>query len=155
MRISYLKERPELVLQLIPGLLEHWRYVVPDDTAEARVARFRKHENDESLPMAWVAHEGDIALGTSALRQFDHPDRKDLSPWLGGMYVEPHARRRGIGARLAHVAERKAAQLGHPKLYLFTHGQEHFYAEQGWTYMEPTSWRGLNCSIMWRVPRAA
>jgi hypothetical protein len=54
---------------------------------------------------------------------------------------------------LARVVERKSVELGYSRLYLFTHVQEHFYAEQGWTYMEPTEWGGLNCSIMWRVPR--
>jgi GNAT superfamily N-acetyltransferase len=130
-RVSYLKDRPELASQLIP------------------------HENYDSLPMAWIAHDGDVAVGTSALRLYDHPDRKDLSPWLGGMYVEPHVRRQGIGAQLAQVVERKAVELGYSRLHLFTYGQEHFYAEQGWTYMEPTEWRGLKCSIMWRLPRAA
>jgi N-acetylglutamate synthase-like GNAT family acetyltransferase len=154
MRISYLKDRPDLASQLIPGLLDHWRYVVPDDTAEARAARFRNHENHNALPIAWIAHDGDVALGTSALRLYDHPDRKDISPWLGGMYVEPHVRRQGIGAQLSHVVERKAVEMGLPKLYLFTHGQEHFYATLGWTYMEAATWRGLNCSIMCKVPGA-
>jgi predicted N-acetyltransferase YhbS len=152
--ISYLKDRPDLAAQLFPGLLNHWRYVVPDDTAEARAARFRAHESHDSLPIAWIAHDGDVALGTSALRLHDHPDRKDLSPWLGGMYVEPHVRRSGIGASLTRVVERKAVELGYSRLYLFTHGQEHFYSGLGWTHMEPTKWRGLDCSIMWKVPAA-
>ena len=154
MNISYLKDRPELVAQLIPGLLDHWRYVVPDDTGEARAARFRTHENHDAFPIAWVAHDDNIALGTSALRVHDHPDRKDLSPWLGGMYVEPHARRRGIGAALVRVVEQKAVELNVPRLHLFTHGQERFYTGLGWNYLEPTTWRGLNCTIMWKVPGA-
>jgi len=36
MRISYLADRPELAIQLVPGLLEHWRYIFPDHTAADR-----------------------------------------------------------------------------------------------------------------------
>ena len=53
MQISYLKDRPELAAQLIPGLLDHWRYIFPEDTYETRVERFRAHLNHHSLPIAW------------------------------------------------------------------------------------------------------
>ncbi len=154
MRISYLKECPDLATQLIPGLIEHWRYIFPDDTFGARAAKFRLHENSDVLPMAWIAHDGDLALGTAALRLVDLPGREDLSPWLGGVYVDPRFRRRGIASALCRVAESTAAELQIPKLYLFTHGQEALYARLGWAHLESTSWHGYQCSIMWKVPCA-
>src|SRR6187402_23086 len=120
MRISYLKDRPELAAQLIPGLLEHWRSRFPGDTAEARAARFREHLSTDTLPIAWVAHDGDVALGTAALRATDLHGREDLGPWLGGVYTERAFRRRGIASLLCRVVEAKAAELGVSKLYLFT-----------------------------------
>ena len=152
MRISYLKDRPELGAQLIPGLLEHWRYVFPEDTAQARSLRLQNHCNYDTLPIAWVAHEGDVALGTAALRITDLDGREDLGPWLGGVYTEPHARRRGVASQLCRVAEAKAARMGLHKLYLFTHGQESLYARLGWQQLEPAVWHGHPCSIMWKVP---
>src|SRR6187549_3135277 len=56
MRISYLAENPELAEQLIPGLLEHWSYIFPNQTAAERAAKFRTHLNRDELPIAWVAH---------------------------------------------------------------------------------------------------
>jgi GNAT superfamily N-acetyltransferase len=151
MRISYLKDRPELAAQLIPGLLDHWRYVFSEDTAESRAARFRSHHNYDVLPIAWIAHEGDIALGTAALRATDLEGREDLGPWLGGVFTEPRCRNQGIASKLCGVVEAKAAELGIPKLYLFTHGQESLYARLGWARLEPAVWRGHPCSIMWKV----
>src|SRR6185295_145371 len=75
MRISYLADRPELAAQLIPGLLEHWSYVFPDQTAAERAAKFNAHLNRDKLPIAWVAHDGDLALGTATLpRPFHTPN---------------------------------------------------------------------------------
>lgn len=152
MQISYVKDRPELALQLIPGLLQHWSYIFPGDTAEMREGRFRAHQNDDVLPIAWIAHDGDTALGTAALRVTDLDGREDLGPWLGGVYTEPGFRRRGIAAALCRTVEAKAATMGIPRLYLFTHGQEPLYARMGWNHLEPTTWHGHACSIMWKVP---
>lgn len=150
MHISYLVDRPELAAQLIPGLLEHWRYVFPDDTAEMRAARFRNHENRTVLPIAWVAHDGDTALGTAALRKEDLPGREDLGPWLGGVYVQPCFRGRGVASALCRMVEREATNLSIERLYLVTHGQESLYKRLGWMHFERALWHGHDCSIMWK-----
>ena len=151
-QFSYLKDRPELAIQLIPGLLKHWSYVYPDATAEQRVARFRAHQNHDVLPIAWIAHEGNTAVGTAALRATDLEDREDIGPWLGGVYTDPQYRGRGIASQLCRIVESKAAQLGIPRLYLFTHGQEALYSRLGWEHVEPSIWYGHACSIKSKVP---
>jgi predicted N-acetyltransferase YhbS len=140
------------VAQLIPGLLQHWSYVFPDQTAADRAAKFRAHLNHDELPIAWVAHDGDTALGTAALRKFDLEGRDDLSPWLGGVFVLPNHRGRGIASALCRVVEGKAHDQGVPQLYLFTHGQEGLYGRLGWSALEQTMWRGHQCSIMSKLP---
>jgi predicted N-acetyltransferase YhbS len=152
MQISYLAERPELARQLIPGLLQHWSYVYPEQTAADRAAKFAAHQNYDELPIAWIAHDGDTALGTAALRRFDLEGREDLSPWLGGVFVLENHRRRGIASALCEVVEAKAHALGVSRLYLFTHGQEALYERLGWVLFESTMWRGHQCSIMTKVP---
>jgi predicted N-acetyltransferase YhbS len=152
MRISYLADRPELAAQLIPGLLEHWSYVFPHQTAAERAAKFKAHLNHDELPIAWVAHDGDIALGTAALRKVDLEGREDLGPWLGGVFVLPSHRGCGIGSSLCEVVEGKAHAQGVSRLYLFTHGQERLYERLGWTTHEQTMWHGHTSSIMSKVP---
>ena len=76
MRISYLAECPELATQLVPALLEHWSYIFPNQTAAERAAKFQAHQNRDELPIAWVAHDGNTALGTAALRQFETSRRQ-------------------------------------------------------------------------------
>jgi predicted N-acetyltransferase YhbS len=152
MRIGYLAERPELAVQLIPALLEHWSYIFPNQTAADREAKFKAHLSFDELPIAWVAHEGDSALGTAALRKFDLEGREDLSPWLGGVFVLPSHRGRGIGSALCRAVEGKAHDQGVRQLYLFTHGQEALYQRLGWSRLEQLVWHGHQCSIMSKVP---
>lgn len=148
MQISYLADHPELAEQLIPGLLEHWRYIFPDQTYADRVARFQLHQNHDILPIAWIAHEGNTAFGTAALRTFDLVGREDLGPWLGGVYILPQFRGRGIATALCQTVEVKALDLGFDRLYLFTHGAETLYERIGWKRLEQTEWHGHLCTIM-------
>jgi len=152
MQISYLAERPELAAQLIPALLQHWSYIFPEQTAADREAKFAEHQNFDELPIAWVAHEGDTALGTAALRRFDLEGREDLTPWLGGVFVLESHRGRGIASALCQVVESKAHAQGMSRLFLFTHGQEGLYDKLGWAPLERVMWHGLQCSIMSKVP---
>jgi len=152
MHISYLADRPELAIQLVPGLLEHWRYIFPDHTAADRTAKFTIHQNYDTLPIAWIAHENELALGTAALRLHDLEGREDLGPWLGGVYVDPGYRRRGIASALCLTVEAKAVSLGIKQLYLFTHGQERLYERLGWQHNESIIWHGHQCTIMTKKP---
>ena len=54
-RIDYLVDCPEAIGALVPGLIEHWRNILPDQTAESRTAKFQAHMNRHTLPIAWVA----------------------------------------------------------------------------------------------------
>jgi N-acetylglutamate synthase-like GNAT family acetyltransferase len=148
MQISYIVDKPDLVAGLIPGLLEHWREISPEQTFASRAAKFREHMNREVLPIAWLAHEGETAAGTAALRTSDLDGREDLGPWLGGVYVEPSFRGRGIASSLCRVVVAKARDLGFRRLFLFTLDQQSLYARIGWRRLETTVWRGRSADIM-------
>jgi GNAT superfamily N-acetyltransferase len=148
MKITYLADKPELAEQLIPELLDHWRPLMPDDTRESRLQRFQLHMNRSALPMAWVAYEGDRALGTAALRASDLPGRDDLTPWLGGVYVARSFRGRGIASALCRTVESRAAELGFRQLYLFTLDQRQLYERLGWRVMAPETWKGRTADLM-------
>ena len=148
MQISYLADRPELASGLIPGLLEHWRPIVPEQTWASRQQVFQSHMNRDALPIAWVAHDGDHVLGTAALRVRDLDGRDELTPWLGGVFVLRPFRRRGIAAALCAVVEAKARALGFARLHLFRPDQERLYARLGWRPLERLSWRGFESVLM-------
>ncbi len=156
MQISYLADHPQFIETLAPWVFEHWQPILTEETLEARVAKFLSHLNRDVLPIAWVAHSGSQVFGTAALRVFDLPGRDDLTPWLGGVYVAPPFRGRGIGTALCATVEQNARSLfGTSALYLFTLDQQAWYARLGWSMLEPCSWCGRAGDIMFKKIHAA
>lgn len=146
--IHYLADHPEYVPSLAAALLEQWRWITPELTLSDRTARMEAHLNRDTLPIAWVAHADGQALGTAALRVHDLEGREELTPWLGGVWVNPQSRNRGAGSALCTVAEAKARAMGFRELFLFTLDRQAWYAALGWAALEPTSWRDHPGTIM-------
>lgn len=148
MQIGLLAEHPGFAPTLAQWLLDHWRFALPHDTLDARMARLRDHMRSNGLPMALVAHDEGKLMGTVALRTHELDDRRDLSPWLGGLFVSPRARRQGLGQALCAAAEQQAVKMGVRQLHLFTLDQQAWYARQGWHTLVPCTWQGHQGCIM-------
>lgn len=149
MNISFIADHPEFIDTLAPWVSEHWRPILTQETVESRVAKFRTHLNHYTLPIAWVAHSGSKVFGTAALRAHDLPDHDHLTPWLGGVYVAPQFRRRGIGTALCSAVEQHAKTiLGISALYLFTLDKQAWYGSLGWSMFGPCTWCGRAGDIM-------
>ncbi len=149
MKISLLADHPSFIQTLAPWLVEHWRLILPHDTIATRSEKFRTHMNYTSLPIAWVAHDGNNVFGTAALRVHDLPGHEHLTPWLGGVFVAPAYRQQGIGAALcAHVEQVAKNQLVISTLYLFTLDKQEWYGKLGWIRHEPCTWCGLAGDVM-------
>src|SRR4026208_528556 len=107
-RNSSLLEHPEYIPQLAQWLFDQWGSILGEKTPDARIKKLNAHMNRDQLPIAWVAHANGQLLGTAALRVHDLEGREDLTPWLGGVFVGSHFRRRGIGEALCITAENAA-----------------------------------------------
>ncbi|MDD3471004.1 MAG: GNAT family N-acetyltransferase [Thermoguttaceae bacterium] len=77
---------------------------------------------------------GEQLLGTVSLWRSDLQSRQDLTPWLGGLYVVPAFRGRGVASALQRYVLRRAASMSIPRLYLMTE-HEHFYERTGWIFL--------------------
>jgi len=140
-QISLLAAYPQFIDSLAPWIWRHWQPLLPDDTLQSRIAKLRLHLNTDSLPIAWVAHQGAEVYGTAALRVHDLPGHEQLTPWLGGVFVAETYRRQGIGSALCAAVEAHASQkLGMAHLYLFTLDQQRWYQQQGWQPMQACTW---------------
>jgi N-acetylglutamate synthase-like GNAT family acetyltransferase len=104
--------------------------------------------NRDRLPIAWVAHANGQLLGTAALRVHELEGREDLTPWLGGVIVGSHFRRRGIGAALCAHVEDEARSREIQTLYLFTLDKQAWFSRMGWTILGPCLWHERAADIM-------
>ena len=154
-RISYLIDHPDYIPQLAQWLFEQWGSVLGEKTLEVRIKKLKAHMNRDELPIAWVAHANGQVLGTAALRVHDLEGREDLTPWLGGVFVGPDFRRRGIGQALCAAVEDAARERGIQTLYLFTLDKQAWYSRLGWTMLEPCVWHQRPGDIMCKQLRAA
>ena len=147
-QISYLIDHPEYIPQLAQWLFEQWRSILPEDTLKTRIQKLNAHLNRDKLPIACVAHADGELLGTAALRVHDLEGREDLTPWLGGVFVDSKFRRQGIGEALCAMVEDAARARGIETLYLFTLDKQAWYSRLGWTKLSPCVWRQRPGDIM-------
>ena len=101
-----------------------------------------------SIPTTVIALVNDEMVGSACLVESDMPSRRDLSPWVGSVYVRPEYRRHGIGTQLMQYIENIARKLGIERLYLFTPNMSPFYETIGWVVLEYAQHRGRPTTIM-------
>lgn len=148
LRLEYLP-REAAVLRAVAGWIHgEWAHLNPGRTFEKVYARLGQRAGSRKLPLTILARDGRRAIGTASLLLNDMDRRRDLTPWLGAVYVAPEYRGRGVGAALCRRVEAEAARLGLGRLYLFTEDREDFYAKMDWKPEERTEYRGQRVVIM-------
>lgn len=156
MEIDFLAKHPEFVGTLAPLVAEHWKPILVGESVESRTTKLRDHLNYNKFPIAWVAYSGSTVFGTAAIRVHDLAGYEHLTPWLGGVFVVPSYRGRGIGTALCAAVERHAANVfGISTLYLFTLDKQAWYKNLGWQMLEPCTWCHRAGDIMFKEPHAA
>ncbi|MDO9712064.1 GNAT family N-acetyltransferase [Paracraurococcus lichenis] len=128
-RITAVSQQPDLA-PLVAGWL-HAAFGHPD-------GRTAKQLTDLILapPIGpeetFVAFEDDIPVGTASLAHQDLDSRRDLTPWLAGVVVQPPFRGRGHAAALVRQVEGFARAAGIGRLWLYTWSAAGLYARLGW-----------------------
>jgi GNAT superfamily N-acetyltransferase len=131
--IATLAEHPELVPDVVEIAWREWGALQAEGEQERWL---REAERDSRLhsatSAAFVALDGDRAVGVVQLHEFELDDIRDRSPWVCGMVVLPEYRGAGIGTRLVVALEQFAASQGVERLWVFTEHAVGFYERCGW-----------------------
>ncbi len=151
MRIDYLADHPEAAPLLAAWHHDEWRTLLPGWTLEQATAELRSHTGRRQVPTTFVALDGDAVIGSASLLTADLDGWEHLTPWVASVYVVSALRGRGIGRRLVARAVEEAHALGVPKVYLFTAGQEAYYARFGWSPLARTRHHSHDIVIMERL----
>lgn len=146
--VDYLKNYPHLVPEISEYFYKEWGYLCPDRDLQGFEHSIRERLNVDHIPLALVATGNSIFYGTVCLKEFDLYTRKELSPWLAGLYVKAEFRKRGIGRLLIESITGLAGQMGINELFLYTPNAENYYQRLGWSTICHEQYQGTDVSIM-------
>ncbi len=150
LRIDYLKNHSHLIPEIAKYLYGEWSYMRPEKILWYVEDALRDRMNVKRLPLALVALLNEQFAGIVSLKIHDLETRKDLSPWLAGLYVKEEYRNQGIGKKLTEAAVQKAKALHIKKLYLFTPNAARYYERSGWKAMCSEVYNGSDVAVMER-----
>ena len=148
MRIEYLADHPELILELARLHQEQWGYLRPDKSPEQRTMQLREACGRGGVPTVVVALEDGALCGSAMLIASDMDARSELTPWLAGVYVVEACRGRGYGSALVRRVESEASAAGVPLLHLYSPDAAGFYSRLGWTVEERCEYLGREVVVM-------
>jgi len=149
LRIDDLAAHRALIPQIAQWHFDLWRELTGFASFEEYSAHLHRCADGGAIPFVVIAFCDGKLAGSASVVVCDMPTRPDLTPWLAQVFVEPSARRQGIGAALVRAAAARCATLDVPVLYLFTSGElPAFYARLGWQTREPADYLGKPRTIM-------
>jgi predicted N-acetyltransferase YhbS len=128
---------------------DEWGAEDPGGSAELWAQALVAQAGRGQVPTFWVAFLDGSPIGSVALVENDMDTREDLTPWLGGLYVTPAFRGRGVGGQLIQTCQSAAAALGYRTLYLHTVVPD-FYARSGWAVVSKERYKGSGVVVMVR-----
>ena len=146
--VDYLKNYPHFVPEISEYFYQEWSYLCPERDLQGFEDSIRSRLNVDRIPLALVAVGNSNFYGTVCLKQFDMDTRKELSPWLAGLYVKEGFRNRGLGRLLAESITGLAGRMGIGELFLYTPNAESFYLRLGWSTAFHEQYHGTDVCIM-------
>lgn len=125
-----LREHPELA-----GAAARWfhsMWGIPLAAYEESISACVK--GGQPVPQWYLVMESGGIVGGLGVIENDFHDRKDLTPNVCAVYVEPEHRCKGIAGRLLAYVCRDMESFGVDTLYLIT-DHTGFYERYGWTFL--------------------
>jgi GNAT superfamily N-acetyltransferase len=150
MHFELIADRPDAIPIVGRWYFEQWGHLAPDSSFERICIALRGSLNRAQLPLILLAIEGQEIVGAAELKPHEmlglFPDRE---PWLGGVFVHPDYRNRGVATQLTLRVLKIAESLGLQQLYLQTEKLSGgLYARLGWESVQQVNYRGHDVLVM-------
>jgi GNAT superfamily N-acetyltransferase len=144
-----LADRRDAIVVVARWYYEEWGRDIPDNSAEKCAAWLAPQIDRARVPLHFIAVDGDAVVGTAALKIREMEEFPDREYWLGGVFVPPEQRGRGIAAGLAARVVEVAPAYGVRELYLQTDRLDGgLYAGVGFQPVEQVHSEGHDVLVM-------
>ena len=126
--IRRLEERPAAAAQLAEWFMVEWPEYHRGKTLGDVASVLRLRDAQETF----IAEQGGELIGTVAVRNSwnDAPDIH--TPWIGGLFVRPASRGRGVAKALVEAACEYAFSTGHESLHMAVRAGSEGHQRRGW-----------------------
>jgi GNAT superfamily N-acetyltransferase len=148
--VELLGDHRELVSLVSRWHWDEWGAAYEDASLDEWTRQLGFKTNTDRMPCSWVAFVVGVPVGSVTLELDGVEPRPALTPDLGGLFVLPAYRNRGIGSALVAACEAGARTYGVRDLYLHTERAEALYARLGWATIERVTFLGQPAAIMHR-----
>jgi predicted N-acetyltransferase YhbS len=111
----------------------------------------RDAARSRELPAVLVAKRGGKFVGSVNLLVHEMTTRPSLSPWLAQLFVIAEERGRGVGSALVRACLARFAELGFPRVHLYTAAATTlpaYYAALGWRTIGEVQYLGKLRAVM-------
>ena len=149
MHFVLLADRTDAVPTVARWYFDEWGHAAAGNTFEHTCARINGKLNRNRVPLHVLAIEDDQVFGVAQLKLHEMNIYPEWQHWLGGVFVSPAARGRGIASALCREIQATAFCLGIRALYLQTeHLDGGLYARLGWRGVDRVRYKGYDVLVM-------
>lgn len=149
MNFTYLADRPEAVTKIATWYFEQWGHRMAESSDEETSLRLQKYLNRDEIPLMVLAVDGDDILGVAQLKYHEMEMYPEKEHWLGGVFVAPAHRGKGVAALLVNKVIELARSFGVETLHLQTEQLDGgLYARLGWKSKEIVKYKDLDVLVM-------
>ena len=130
---------------------DEWGHKAPNNSFEDTCKRVEGKLDRDRLPLHLLALDSGTPCGVAQLKIREMDIYPDKELWLGGVYVPPEYRGRGVASCLSDRVAEMAASFSGDSIYLQTERIDGgLYARLGWKPLEQVHYKGLEVLVMER-----
>ena len=154
MNFIFLADKAGAIAEIAGWYFAEWGHITRM-SRESIAAKMRDALNRDKIPLFVLAVEEDEVLAVAELKYREMAIYPDKEHWIGGVFVRPSHRGRGIASQLANRTVEIAKSLGVRTLHLQTQQLNGgLYARLGWTVCGQVKYRDLDVLVMEKQLRA-
>lgn len=151
LQFENLADRPAAVPLVAEWYFREWGYLNPASTLEKVADRLGSSMNRDAIPLVMLAVMGDQVIGSAELKYREMAIYPEKEHWLGGVFVVPEHRGKGVAARLIDAVVETARIVGVDLLHIQTERLDGgLYLKLGWQRTGQVCYRGLDVLVMQR-----
>jgi len=151
MKFALLADYPKAAITVARWYHAQWGYLTPSESPDTIAAKLERFMNRDCVPLLLLAIDGGAPVAAAELKFREMDIYPDKEHWIGGVFVEPAHRHRGLGAHVVERVAEIARVLGVETLHLQTERLDGgLYARLGWLPIEQVNYKGLDVLVMAR-----